>query len=202
MDYRDTQYVNADGKGIFANIGKIFVKKDESGKSKLTTGAKVAAGTIAAGALAFGVSKLMKKKGDGGSIVPEQTSETKSSETTTVATTSTMPQKNNFISKRMAMIEKSANRMWKESGTTLSFKDWLNREKSKFINFNGGEASMIINKPLNDTIQQTVSEIKKAAGYKEKPENKTIFGINKNIVIAAGVVVTALIVYKLLKPKK
>lgn len=100
------------------------------------------------------------------------------------------------------MIEKSANRMWKESGTTLSFKDWLNREKSKFINFNGGEASMIINKPLNDTIQETVSEIKKASGYKEKPENKTIFGINKNIVIAAGVVVTALIVYKLLKPKK
>lgn len=92
MDYRDTQYVNADGKGIFANIGKIFVKKDESGKSKLTTGAKVAAGTIAAGALIFGASKLMKKKGDGGSIVPEQTSETKSSETTTVNTTSTYNQ--------------------------------------------------------------------------------------------------------------
>ncbi len=92
MDYRDTQYVNANGKGIFANIGKAIVKKDESGKGKLTAGAKVAAGTIAAGALIFGISKLTKKKGADGSVVTEQTSETKSSETPSVATTSTYSQ--------------------------------------------------------------------------------------------------------------
>jgi hypothetical protein len=97
------------------------------------------------------------------------------------------------------MIEKSANRMWKESNTTLSFKDWLNREKTKFINFNGGETTMIINKPLNDIIQKTVIDIKRSAGYKEKPENNKILGLNKTVVIISAVVVTAFIVYKFLK---
>lgn len=100
------------------------------------------------------------------------------------------------------MIEKSANRLWKESGTTLSFKDWLNREKAKFMNFNGMDAPIIPNVPLNDTIQKTLKDIKKEAGYKETPENKTVLGLNKTLVIVAGVALTAFIVYKLVKKKK
>ena len=46
------------------------------------------------------------------------------------------------------VIEKSANQLWRESGTTLSFKDWLNREKKKFVNFNGDANVMMVNRPL------------------------------------------------------
>ena len=31
----------------------------------------------------------------------------------------------------MDNFKKSANQLWKESNTTLSFKDWLDREKEK-----------------------------------------------------------------------
>ena len=47
------------------------------------------------------------------------------------------------------MIEKSANQLWRESGTTLSFKDWLNREKRKYVNFNAEQEKqqvMMVNK--------------------------------------------------------
>lgn len=100
------------------------------------------------------------------------------------------------------MIEKSANRLWKESGTTLSFKDWLNREKAKFMNFNGVDTPIIPNVPLNDTIQKTIQDIKKDAGYKEKAENKTVLGLNKTVLIVAGIALTAFIVYKIVNKKK
>ena len=30
-------------------------------------------------------------------------------------------------------MEKSANQLWRESGTSLSFKDWIQREKDKGV---------------------------------------------------------------------
>ena len=102
------------------------------------------------------------------------------------------------------MIEKSANQLWRESGTTLSFKDWLNREKKKFVNFNGDSQSnvMMVNKPLNDTIQKTLKSIKEEVGYKEKPTNKSVFGINKSIIILVGVGALAFVAYKIIKSRK
>lgn len=63
MDVLDGVYVNADGN-IFSKIGKGFVKKDDSGKSKLTTGGKVAAGALAIGLTALTASKMKKKQPD------------------------------------------------------------------------------------------------------------------------------------------
>lgn len=101
------------------------------------------------------------------------------------------------------MIEKSANRLWKESNTTLSFKDWLNREKTKFINFNGGVAkTMIVNKPLNKEIGDTISEIRKSVGYKTESKNKSVFGINQNLLIISGIVLVAFVTYKIVKKKQ
>lgn len=55
MDVSEVQYYNGDGKK------NLFVKKDASGKSKLTTGAKVGAGVVAGGLGLLVASKLGKK---------------------------------------------------------------------------------------------------------------------------------------------
>ena len=102
------------------------------------------------------------------------------------------------------MIEKSANQLWKESGTTLSFKDWLNREKRKFVNFNGDgkQSVMMVNKPLNDTIQKTLGAIREETGYRTKESGKTIFGVNKTIILVVGIGALAFITYKIIKANK
>ena len=41
---------------------------------------------------------------------------------------------------------KTANQQWKESRTTLNFKDWLTREKEKYSNFGEDDSKMIFNK--------------------------------------------------------
>ena len=99
----------------------------------------------------------------------------------------------------MATIEKTANQLWRESGTTLTFKEWLNREKAKYMNFDGDPGVIMVNKPLNDTIQAALADARKAAGYKDRPENKTVLGLNKYVVIGAGVLVAGLIAYTVYK---
>lgn len=102
------------------------------------------------------------------------------------------------------MIQKSANQLWKESKTTLSFKDWLNREKEKFMNYDGvgKEPDVIINKPLNDSIQEALHEARQSAGYKTEVSKKSVFGLNKTVLIVAGVLIVAAIGYRLYKAKK
>lgn len=100
------------------------------------------------------------------------------------------------------VIEKSANQLWRESGTTLSFKDWLNREKKKFMNFNGGSNVMMVNQPLNEEIKDTLSSIRKSVGYKTEVESKTIFGVNKTIIIVVGISIVAFATYKYIKSRK
>lgn len=102
------------------------------------------------------------------------------------------------------MIQKSANQLWKESKTTLSFKDWLNREKEKFMNYDGigKEPDVIINKPLNDSIQEALTEARKSVGYKTEVSKKSVLGLNKTVLIVAGVVIIAAIGYRLYKSKK
>lgn len=100
------------------------------------------------------------------------------------------------------IIEKSANQLWKESGTTLSFKDWINREKKKFVNFNGNSNVMMVNEPLNKEIKDTLSSIRKSVGYKTEVESKTVFGVNQTIIIVVGLSIVAFATYKYLKSRK
>jgi len=100
------------------------------------------------------------------------------------------------------MIEKSANQLWRESGTTLSFKNWLNREKTKFLNYGGSEAPLMVNKPLNDTIEQTIGSIRDEVGFKSKATGKTTFGISNTILVVVGLVSVGFITYKLINKKK
>ena len=103
------------------------------------------------------------------------------------------------------MIEKSANQLWRESGTTLSFKDWLNREKRKFVNFTEEQQRqnvMMVNKPLNDTIKKTLGDIKSEVGYKTDSTRKSTFGVNNTILVLVGVGALVFITYKYIKSRK
>ena len=86
-------------------------------------------------------------------------------------------------------MEKSANQLWRESGTSLSFKDWIQREKDKGV--------QIKNKLLENVVDS----------FKETDEQYTIdttvaFGIPKWVVYTGVSILTFAVVYKLYKAKK
>lgn len=85
---------------------------------------------------------------------------------------------------------KSANQIWKESGTTLSFKDWLQREKDKgvflpnkkLMEFNdaNGESELSDNQKI---IQETLKNKKQ----ENKKDNTAMYiGVGAFVLIAGG----------------
>jgi hypothetical protein len=98
---------------------------------------------------------------------------------------------------------KSANQMWRESKTTLSFKEWLEREKEKYANADGlDESKFIPNAKLNSRIEETINEIRKSAGYKEVSKKNTVFGLNQTVLLVAGVIIIGAIGYQIYKNYK
>ena len=77
-------------------------------------------------------------------------------------------------------MEKSANKLWRESGTTLSFKEWINRENQKkeevFVSFLG------IDEQINKTLQDTTSSSNLNKNYNVE-DSKTILGLNKGVIL-------------------
>jgi hypothetical protein len=93
---------------------------------------------------------------------------------------------------------KSANQLYKESGSSLPFKEWIAREKDKgtFMYANGLQSK------INEVIAANVGEgVESAQPEKELPTNK-ILGLNKYVVIGLGVVVVAAIGYGIYKRRK
>jgi hypothetical protein len=113
----------------------------------------------------------------------------------------------------------SANKLWKESKTTLSFKDWLDREKEKgrFIpnkKFKGidGLDTTQIDKVLKEANSKSVDSLldttkfedvlninKKNADVRDK--NKFI-GLNKWLLISILIVIGGAVAYKIYKKNK
>lgn len=105
-------------------------------------------------------------------------------------------------------MEKSANKRWKESKSTLTFKEWIDRENKKnesvestFIPFDGIPA--LDTSSINSTLQEAKQDVLASGGYKEKPSTKTIFGLDKNILIFSGLLIVGSVgFYFYLKSKK
>jgi hypothetical protein len=93
---------------------------------------------------------------------------------------------------------KSANQLYKESGSSLPFKEWIAREKDKgtFMYANGLQSK--INEVIAANVNQSVED---GQPKKELPKDK-IFGLNKYIVIGLGLVVVASIGYGIYKRRK
>lgn len=92
---------------------------------------------------------------------------------------------------------KSANQLFKESGSSLSFKTWVEREKDKgtFMYANGLQSK--VNTIIADNIESSTNETE--AGLVPKNE---VFGINKFVLLGLGLVVVAAIGYSFFKKRK
>ncbi len=107
-------------------------------------------------------------------------------------------------------MEKSANKRWKESGTSLSFKEWIDRENKKeetdnstfipFIGENRNFASLDAVVPdissatpdissISTTIQQEKAFIQTDSGFKNTANNSNVLGLNKGILLFSGAVI-------------
>jgi hypothetical protein len=85
--------------------------------------------------------------------------------------------------------KKSANKLWKESGTSLSFKEWIEREKWK--NADGALSTPTFSADINNTIQA----MRANGGLNPPVPQNTTLGIpNYYLYIGAGVLLVALAV--------
>jgi hypothetical protein len=98
-------------------------------------------------------------------------------------------------------MEKSYNQRWKESGTTLTYKEWRRREDEKMASFSGipRPSDSLKNDP---SYQKTITTLTKASGYQTEISDNTIFGINKYVVYLGGLLIVGAIAYKIYSKKK
>ena len=99
-------------------------------------------------------------------------------------------------------MEKSANKLWKESGTTLSFKEWISREnqkkeepKTNFIPFIGEDV-------LNRTLSGTPTSVTPSG---VEGNTKTVLGLNKGVLIFSSLIIVVSLsfyFYRKLKNRK
>jgi hypothetical protein len=95
--------------------------------------------------------------------------------------------------------EKSANQLWKESGTTLSFKNWIEREKQKGM--------LIPNKLVNDSL----ASIRASVGIRDydnqnlqlaETKSNTVLGLNKWVLISSALIIAGAIGYNIYKKRE
>jgi hypothetical protein len=100
-------------------------------------------------------------------------------------------------------MEKSLNQRWKESGTTLSYKEWRRREDDKMASFDG--LPSVTKNTARDTMsaefEKKKQELKSMGGFKETISGKTVFGINKYVIIVAAVILVGAVGYKIYKKR-
>jgi hypothetical protein len=98
--------------------------------------------------------------------------------------------------KQNVLYQKTANKLYKEyknEGGTLSFKDFIQREKDKGV--------FPLNIELNDDIQASLISYKQ--NKKEEDMNKKILGLPvKTLVIAGSLILISLVAYKIIKNRQ
>jgi hypothetical protein len=115
----------------------------------------------------------------------------------------------------MSNFAKSKNQLWRESGTTLTFKDWLERESMKgtippkehLLNVDGKD-NLLDTTKLEDTLGiNNTDKFEKILGIGKNPEdvnvNKNNFlGLNKWVLISSIILISGAIAYKVYTKKK
>jgi hypothetical protein len=120
----------------------------------------------------------------------------------------------------MDNLTKSANQLWRESGTSLSFKDWLDREKDKgkfipnkkFKGVDGIDTTKIeqvlekANSKQADTLGLDAKKFEEKLGITKKDngnntDNKFI-GLNKWLLISSFLVIGGAVAYNFYNKRK
>jgi hypothetical protein len=113
-------------------------------------------------------------------------------------------------------MEKSANKRWKESGSTLSFKEWIDKENKKsesmndgttFIPFDGDNNSRFTTDTsiFQDTLDRARRDVLVSGGLKDIETKGKLFGLDSKIVIFSSLIIVGSLgyyVYSKLKAKK
>lgn len=107
--------------------------------------------------------------------------------------------------------QKSPNKLWRESGTSLSFADWIQREKDKgaflankqfekFANVEGviDDATWLEKVKNQSRIDLGIDKID---GEKDLKDN-TFIGLNKTLLLISGLIVLGAIGYKIYQKRK
>jgi len=113
----------------------------------------------------------------------------------------------------------SANQRWKKSGTTLPFKEWINRENEKekaqesslipsfkpFETNNNFQNFDNTNQIVNDTINSTLDEYSYKPPLVTQEDTSQVLGLDKKIFILSSLLIVGSLsfyFYKKLKDKK
>jgi hypothetical protein len=91
-------------------------------------------------------------------------------------------------------MDKSLNQMYKESGTTLSYKEWRRREDEKMASFSGA----LPTPKFGDTtsLDKAKEDMQKIGGYKTDISKKTTFGIPNSVIMIGAIIVVGAIAFK------
>ncbi len=88
---------------------------------------------------------------------------------------------------------KTANQLYRESGSTLPFSEWITQQKATNVD------SFIKNEPLN----QLIAEEKQKLGIATQPtsnyfnSSNKVFGLSKNVILISGGLILAAISIKI-----
>jgi len=108
-------------------------------------------------------------------------------------------------------MEKSANKRWKESGSTLSFKEWIDRENKKKnaenkVNFipNFPDTNSIARDTIDSTLRESRETIEQTVGFRKDAniDKDKVFGLDKRILIFSGVLIAGSIGFYFYKKMK
>ena len=108
----------------------------------------------------------------------------------------------------MDTTEKSPNRLWRESGTTLSFANWIQREKDKsnflinkkFENFSNMQGTE--EKDWLDTVKKESRDFFELDKSKDNKNDNTFIGLSKPILIVSALIIIGAIGYKIYQKRK
>lgn len=108
----------------------------------------------------------------------------------------------------METTEKSPNRLWRESGTTLSFAHWIQREKDKsnflinkkFENFSNMQGTE--EKDWLDTVKKESRDFFELDKSKYIKNDNTFIGLSKPVLIISALIIVGAIGYKIYQKRK
>ena len=99
-------------------------------------------------------------------------------------------------------MEKSANKRWKESGSTLTFKEWIDRENKKeesgknFASFSATNPQDYI----KDTLKNAETQL---SNPQTQEDTSSVLGLNKSVLVFSGMIIVGAIgIYYFTKLKK
>ena len=105
-------------------------------------------------------------------------------------------------------MEKSANKRWKESGSTLTFKQWLDREDKKndskssnFLPFDSPSLSQT-QQQINDSIKSDIQNVDIGINSNYQEDKTKFLGLDKATFVFAGILILGSLTYYFIKRAK